>query len=327
MRKVKTFILFLMFAFSLAIVQKTAIYEYVGSIKHDVIDVAKLDDSLYIEIQKKAAEYEMKPEDARIDRVWKARPSLNGKKVDVMKSYEQMKKKGVFQEDKLVFQETEANVKLKDLPPDAIFRGHEKKQAVSFAINVAWGEEYIPDLLQTLQKQNIKVTFFLEGRFAKKHPKLVEMIAEQGHEIGNHSYSHPQFSKLGESEMHDEIKKTNEIIQTITGKTPTLFGPPSGDYNEATLQKVREFSMDTVMWSLDTVDWKNPNPVAMKLKIVNQIHPGAIVLMHPTKPTADIFEEMMIEIKQKGFAIIPISELISSKRQHVKEEEEGRESE
>lgn len=317
MRKIRTFSLFLMFAISILVIQKTAILDYVTSIKYDSLDVSKMDDPLYVEIQKKAKDYEVKPEDARIDPIWKGIPGLNGKKVDVRLSYEQMKKNGTFEETLLVYKETKPKLTLRDLSPAPIYKGREEKQAVSFVINVAWGEEYLPSMLQTLQKQNVKATFFIEGRFAKNNPDIVKMIAEEGHEIGNHSFSHPDMSRMSKEEAYKEIKQTNDILFSITGETPRLFGPPSGAFNKDTLRAVRSLSMETILWTVDTVDWKNPNPVSMKLKIISKSHAGAIVLMHPTKVTDQTLEEMIVGVQNKGFVIIPVSELISEKRQFI----------
>ncbi len=134
--------------------------QYIDDIKQDSVTVSKEQDPLYTEIVSRADSYNEPAIDARIDRVWKAVPGYNGMMVDVDASYDKMKKLAVFDEKRLVFKEIKPNTHLEDLAPSPIYRGNENKPMVSFLINVAWGNEYLPEILKTLQKYEIKSTFF-----------------------------------------------------------------------------------------------------------------------------------------------------------------------
>jgi probable sporulation protein (polysaccharide deacetylase family) len=205
---------------------------YLESLTKNEIVVSNSIQTLRSEVKVKASEFEVEPQDAKIDKVWKAMPGLNGLKVDIDASVKKMQQKGVFDENKLVFKEVPPSVTLKDLSPAPIYKGHPEKKMVSFVINVAWGNEYIPDMLQTLKDEGVSATFFLEGKWTKKNPELAKTIVDAGHEIGNHSYSHPDFKNLSAEATSKEIAEANSIIKAVTGKTPKWFGPPSGSFRD-----------------------------------------------------------------------------------------------
>ncbi|THE14518.1 hypothetical protein E1I69_04390 [Bacillus timonensis] len=289
--------------------------DYVKGLKEsaDAIPVSK-GDHLLNEIEKRAIEYSIPAEDAKIDPVWKATPGLNGLEVDIQASYEKMKKNGAFDENKLVFKQISPKVHLEDLPTSAIYRGNPNKPIVSFLINVAWGNEYIPDMLETLKKHNIKATFFLEGRWVKENPDLAKMIVDAGHEVGNHSYTHPDMKKLSSELVREQLIKTNQVIEAATGIKPTLFAPPSGSYRDEVVKIADELGMKTIMWSVDTIDWQRPQPHVLVQRVMGKIHPGAMVLMHPTSPTAQSLERLILSIKQKDLAIDNVSTLLNEER-------------
>src|SRR5699024_1095964 len=129
-----------------------------------------------------------------------------------------------------------------------IFKGNPKKAMVAFQINVACGNDYIPEILKKLKKHKIKATFFLDGSWTKKNPRLAKMIAQEGHEIGNHAYSHPDLKKLSNEKIHEELMKTNEVIEATVGKTPKWFAPPSGSYHQEVVKIADDINMKTVLW-------------------------------------------------------------------------------
>ncbi|PWA13551.1 hypothetical protein DCC39_01265 [Pueribacillus theae] len=272
------------------------------------------ENSLLKSIKEKAESYEEKPIDAVIDRVWKAIPGYNGIKVDIQQSYKNMKKEGRFNEKKLVFKEVTPKVSLDDLEPSPIYKGNPKKEMVSFQINVAWGNEFIPEILKTLKKHDVKATFFLDGSWTKKNPRLAKMLVEEGHEIGNHAYSHPDLRRSSAKKIREEIQMTNEIIEATIDKTPKWFAPPSGSFNDNVVKIAHGFHMKTVLWTVDTVDWKSPNPDVMANNIIQKVHPGAMILMHPTESTAAGLEKMINGIEEKGLKIGTVSELLSEQR-------------
>jgi len=288
--------------------------KYLTLTKESSLPAAKQSDPLYQSIIKNAPTYEIPPKDATIDRVWKAIPGYNGREVDIAASYKNMKNKGIFNGKKLVFTETKPKVHLKDLPPSPIYKGHPDKPMVSFIINVAWGNEYLSQMLATLKRHNITVSFFLEGNWVKKNPDLAKMIVSSGHEVGNHSYSHPDMKQLTAARARDQIVKTNEIIEAATGKKCIWFAPPSGSYRDETVRVADELNMMTVMWTVDTVDWRKPTPDALITRVMSKIDNGAMVLMHPTESTAKSLDRLITQIKQKNLKIGTVSELMSEER-------------
>lgn len=292
--------------------------EFIQATKNQTQYVSKEKDSLLIEIEQAAKEYYTPPENAKVDRVWYATPGYNGVQVDIQASYKQMKKSKTFDEKKLVFKQIKPDVVLQDLPAEPIYRGHPEKPMVSFLINVAWGNEYLPKILQTLESHQVYATFFLEGQWAKKHPEMAQMIVEYGHEIGNHSYSHPQMENLSKQKQFDEMKQTNDVIEAITEWKIEWFAPPSGGYNDETIQTAFELNMRTVMWTVDTIDWQKPSTNVLIQRVMSKVHPGAMILMHPTQPTAEAMDELITQLKQKQLRIGTVSKLLSEERINMK---------
>jgi len=275
---------------------------------------AKTEDDLYKEIETKSVKYAKVPEDAKIDRVWKKIPGRNGLKVNVDKSYKQMKEEGTFDPSLLVYDQVEPSVTLNDLPAEPIYRGHPEKQMTALLINVSWGKEYIPTILNELKENNVKATFFIEGKWAKEHSDFVKMIDEQGHTIGNHAYNHPDMAHLSKKEAAKQIQQTNEIIEAITGEKPKWFAPPSGSYNDQVVSAADKMDMQTILWTVDTIDWKNPTVSVMVNRVKKKVHPGATVLMHPTSSVAQGMDLMIRAIKEEGYQIGTIDTLLSKKR-------------
>ncbi|PJN87186.1 polysaccharide deacetylase family protein [Bacillus sp. mrc49] len=287
---------------------------YLAQLTDDSVATMKQEDEILLQIKDSAKKYEVAPQDARIDSVWKTVPAYNGLKVNIDDSYKAMKKAGEFDEDKLVLEQVPAKVHLNDLDPAPIYRAHPEKQVVSFLINVAWGNEYLQDMLAVLKKNNVKATFFLEGNWTKKNPELAKMIKDGGHEIGNHSYSHPNMQNISAQATREELRKTNEVIEAVTGSKMKWFAPPSGSYRDETVQIADSLGMETVMWSVDTIDWQKPSPEVLQQRVLSKVHPGAFILMHPTESTAKSLEALIIEIKKKDLDVVTVSEAVDEKR-------------
>ncbi|MBM7644395.1 putative sporulation protein (polysaccharide deacetylase family) [Scopulibacillus daqui] len=271
-------------------------------------------DSLLKKIEVFSKKHEIKPIDAVNDRVWKATPGYNGLAVDINASYQKMKAKHKFNENDIVYKEVPPTKSLSDLPPSPIYRGNPKKPMVALLINVAWGNEYIPQILKVLNKYNIKATFFLDGSWVKKYPDLAMMISEQGHEIGNHAYSHPDLKQRSEQETFNELKKTNDVIEATLDVKPKWFAPPSGSFTQQTVNVAHKLGMKTILWTVDTVDWKKPQTMEMVRRVVPRTTAGTMILMHPTKPVAEGLEQIINGIQEKGYKFGTVSQLMSEKR-------------
>ncbi len=269
---------------------------------------------LFRAIEKFSDENNREPIDAKIDSVWKAIPGYNGRTVDIEASYKKMKPKGTFNERKIVYKEIPPKIHLKDLDNQPIYRGNPQKPMVGFLINVAWGNEYIPGILEVLEKHQTKATFFFDGSWVKKNPDVAKQIKDAGHEIGNHAYSHPDLQQRSMEETKEELLKTSQVIEETLDIKPKWFAPPSGSFNETTVQVAEQLDMRTILWTVDTVDWKNPPASEMVSRVVSNVENGSMILMHPTQPVAEGMEVMITKIKGKGYKLGTVSELMSEKR-------------
>lgn len=128
----------------------------------------------------------------------------------------------------------------------------EKKVAISF--DAAWGDEHTQSILDTLDQYNIKATFFLVGFWVDKYPKDVEAIFLKGHEIGNHSSTHPNMSQISKEQIQKELDTTSQKIEAIISQKPTLFRPPFGGYNNTLIETAEELGYQTIQWDVDPVD-------------------------------------------------------------------------
>ena len=225
-----------------------------------------------------------------------------------------MKKAGKFDEKKLVFKQVKPMIHLKYLPPAPIYNGHDEKPMVSFTVNVAWGNEYLPKMLEVLKKHHAKATFFLEGRWAKNNPDIAKMIVDAGHEVGNHSFTHPDMNNLSASQINQQIKKTNEVIKATTGYKVKWFAPPSGSFRDEVVKIASELKMSTIMWSVDTIDWQKPSSDVLINRVMKKIHPGAIILMHPTVSTAQSLDQLFTDIERKELKVSDVSTMLEEER-------------
>lgn len=303
-----------MIGISWLLVQNPYTQDYFTQLTNYSLVMSKPEDGLLVTIKSVAEKYEIKPEDAHIDPIWKSVPGYNGLQVNIKASYQAMKEQGIFDEKKLVYKQLSPKIHLTDLEPAPLYRAHPDKPVVSFIINVAWGNEYVQDMLAILNEHHVKATFFLEGRWTKNNPDLAKMIDEEGHEIGNHSFTHPNMEKLSAQATREELRKTNEVLEAVTGVKSTWFAPPSGSFREETVRLAAEMGMGTVMWSVDTIDWQNPSPEQLQQRVLSKLHPGAFILMHPTESTAKSLETLISEIKKKDLHIVIVSEAVDEKR-------------
>jgi peptidoglycan/xylan/chitin deacetylase (PgdA/CDA1 family) len=162
-----------------------------------------------------------------------------------------------------------------------------------------------------LEKKNIKVTFFISGRWASNNPELLKLIYQKGHEIGNHGYSHKMHSKITEHENYAEIKKTEDAIQEILGIKPKFFAPPAGDCNNITINVARKLGYKTILWNIDTIDWKEGSTAQIIInRVMKKPHGGAILLMHPKEATVEALPDLIDKIEKEGIKIGTVSDLL-----------------
>ncbi len=142
-------------------------------------------------------------------------------------------------------------------------------------------ERYTPQLLDMLRARNIRATFYLIGRRVALYPALARRIADEGHEIGNHTWTHPRLSGLGQGSVLRELDRTAEVIRTTVGQTPHTMRPPYGMLRESQRRMIHaERSYPTILWSIDPEDWRRPGSSVITNRILGRSHPGAVILAH-----------------------------------------------
>jgi probable sporulation protein (polysaccharide deacetylase family) len=215
---------------------------------------------------------------------------------------------------RLAMREVVPAVNLDQLGSHPIYKGNPNKPMVSLMINVAWGDEYLPKMLDILEKEKVHATFFFDGSWLKNNIPTAQLIKEKGHELANHAYSHKNMSQISRSQNYSEIYKTQQLLEKELGIHNQLFAPPSGDYSQATVDSAKEQNLKTILWTLDTVDWRNPGASAIIRKVSDQVGPGSLILMHPTSSSSQALEQMIKVIKSKNLRLGTVSELISPNR-------------
>lgn len=192
----------------------------------------------------------------------------------------------------------------------AYYHGNETNNNVSLMFNVYMGEQYIPDILNVLSENNVKVTFFVGGSWAIKHTELLEDILSQGHEIGNHGYWHKDHKILSIEKNMSEIGLTHEVIKQTLNYEMTLFAPPSGSYGQNTLKVAQDMGYKTIMWSKDTIDWRDQDTSLIVSRATKNPKNGDLILMHPTASTLSALPEIITFYTQSGYKLTTVSENI-----------------
>lgn len=193
---------------------------------------------------------------------------------------------------------------------EPIYQGDAGGKKIALTVNVVWGEEFIPKMLDILKKNDVPVTFNIGGQWAEQFPDLTRKMAKAGHEIGNHGYSHPHPTYLDKSANSEQILKTEKIIFRLTGLKTALFAPPYGEFNDTVLEAAGENGYKTILWSIDTIDWQRPAPEEIIRRVMSKAHNGAIVLMHPTAPTVEALPGLLAELKKEGYKFVKVSDII-----------------
>jgi len=169
-----------------------------------------------------------------------------------------------------------------------------------------------PKLLDLLAARHLKATFFVVGQNAAEHPDILKRAVREGHEIGNHSWSHPNLGKMSDEAVRRELQKTDDAITAAIGKRPTLMRPPYGSITARQKKWIHEeFGYRIITWDVDPLDWKRPGPSVVTARILKETHPGSIVLSHDIhSPTIEAMPATFDQLIKKGFKSVTVSELI-----------------
>lgn len=190
------------------------------------------------------------------------------------------------------------------------YSGDENSNKVTLMINVYWGTEYLDEMLQILQDNEVTTTFFVGGTWAVKESGMLEKIQSAGHEIGNHGYYHKDQGKVSAEKNYEEILGTHNLVKSLIGVEMNLFAPPSGSYNKKTVEIATELGYKTIMWTegRDTIDWRDKDSEIIYKRAVKNCKGGDLILMHPTEATKNALDRIIKTIKQQGFQLCTVSE-------------------
>ncbi|PSL40803.1 polysaccharide deacetylase family sporulation protein PdaB [Planomicrobium soli] len=199
-----------------------------------------------------------------------------------------------------------------------VTKGNTTSKVIALTFDDGSDGTNIQKILDILSANKVKATFFLTGSGAEKHPQSIKNIVAKGHQLANHSYSHPDFTKISAAKIKAELDKTESTIKKITGKsTKPLFRAPFGSTNSAVLAAVGNAGYThTIHWNIDTVDWKGVSSASITNKVVNNVVPGTIVLMHTgagASGTPGALPGMISKLKAKGYTFVTVSELLKLK--------------
>lgn len=184
---------------------------------------------------------------------------------------------------------------------------------VSLMFNVYWGTEEVHRILDTLKMHEAKATFFVGGCWADDNTACLNAILSDGHELGNHGYFHKDHAKLTLAQNLEEIGNCNRFVELATGYKITLFAPPSGAYDGKTLEAAAQLNMKTILWSRDTIDWRDKDVSTVYSRATKNIQGGDFVLMHPMQATADALDEILNYYEKNGLRTVTVSENLEEK--------------
>ena len=179
---------------------------------------------------------------------------------------------------------------------------------VSMMFNVYWGTEEVYQILDILDEYEAKSTFFIGGSWADDNVACLKEIVERGHELGNHGYFHKDHAKLSEEGNKNEIVRCNQFVALATGVTPTLFAPPSGAYASQTLSVCKSLKMKTILWTRDTIDWRDKDPSIIYTRATKNVQGGEFVLMHPMAATVKALPDILKHYQSQNLRCISVGE-------------------
>ncbi len=194
------------------------------------------------------------------------------------------------------------------------------KKQIAISFDAAWGNDDTEQLISILKEYDVPATFFVVGAWVDKYPESVKALADAGHQIQNHSNTHPHMPQLSREQMVDEIESCNKKIENITGTCPTLLRPPYGDYDNALIEVMTELNMNTIQWDVDSLDWKDSaTPDSICQRVTSKVKNGSIVLFHnDADHTPAALPNILKCLKDEGYEFVFIEDLILKENYEIK---------
>jgi polysaccharide deacetylase family sporulation protein PdaB len=193
-----------------------------------------------------------------------------------------------------------------------------EEKVIALTFDAAWGADKTRQIIALLKEYGANATFFLVGFWIDEYPEETKYISECGLEIGNHSNNHLKMSTLSATQIEKEITTVNERLLTLTGKKPTFFRPPFGDYNNTLMTGIEKLEMVAIQWSIDSLDWKGLSGAEIAERVLSRAHDGAIVLFHNnSEHILDALPLVLLGLKNKGYTFVGMSELVHTENFYV----------
>lgn len=190
----------------------------------------------------------------------------------------------------------------------AIYNGNVENKNVSVMINVYENTEVVNKIIDVLNDKGVKATFFVGGCWADDNAETLKKIVGSGHELGNHGYFHKDHKKLDYDKNYQEISLTGVVTEALCGVKPTLFAPPSGSFNETTLEAAYDLGYKVIMWSKDTIDWRDKDTDLIYKRATENVSNGDFILMHPKEHTLKVLPKILDYYKSLGYNAVTVSE-------------------
>ena len=194
------------------------------------------------------------------------------------------------------------------------------KKQIAISFDAAWGNDDTEQLIKILGEYKVPATFFVVGAWVDKYPESVKALSDAGHQIQNHSNTHPHMPQLSREQMRDEIESCNKKIADVTGVTPTLLRPPYGDYDNALIEVMDSLKMHTIQWDVDSLDWKdNATADSICKRVTSKVQNGSIILFHnDADHTPEALPTILKCLKDEGYEFVFISDLIYKDNYEIK---------
>lgn len=195
----------------------------------------------------------------------------------------------------------------------AIYKVKTDQKVAALTFDISWGTKVPGPVIDILKNQGVKSTFFLSGPWVLQHPEFPRRLVREGHEIASHGNAHINLDRESPDKIRQEINTAHEAIKEVTGVSPCLIRTPNGAWNHMVLSTADQLGYKVIQWSTDSLDWKKPGVDAIVQRVLNNVHPGAIILMHASDTclqTPAALPAVIEGIKARGYKLVTVSELL-----------------
>lgn len=192
-----------------------------------------------------------------------------------------------------------------------VYSVEREEKLASLTFDAAWGNEDTQKLIDILALYNVRATFFVVGDWVDRYPESVKALSDAGHEVMNHSDDHAHFSMLSANDIALNIRSCNDKVSSVTGKAPTLFRCPYGEYDDHVIGTVTELGMTAIQWDVDSLDWKGISAGEIQDRVLSRVREGSIILFHNAADhTPEALPGIIEALQRDGYTLLPVSELL-----------------